>query len=256
MKAPSLTPNPAPWFGTDPKRPQEYRGLRVCADTHLHDQIFDLVTRILPSSRTGGPGPRLVADLGCGQGALAQRLSDQGYRVIAVDIEEHGFQASGAEFYPLNLDDAASRTTFADRWANQVDLVLAVEIIEHLRSPWNFLAFCHRLAQPKGHLIVTTPNVASWWSRLWFFIRGEPWGFGPESWYDPGHIHAFTHTELSHMLEECGFEVQAVYPAGNLPVIWAYNWKRLLASLLMLPLRPLMRGFKDGWVLCYHALKR
>ena len=65
-----------------------------------------------------------------------------------------------------------------------------------------------------------------------------------------------TSTEMRGMLRDNGFECLKVTPAGNLPVIWAYNWKRLLVSLAMLPLRIVMRGEKDGWVLCYHARPR
>jgi len=141
----------------------------------------------------------------------------------------------------------------ADACGRDPDLILAVEVIEHLQSPWHFLAACRRLSSNRTQLIVTTPNVGSWWSRLWFLLTGEPWGFSPESWTDPGHIHPLTETEMRGLLSANGFACKSVSLAGNLPIIWAYNWKRLLASLLMLPLRPLMRGEKDGWVLCYHA---
>jgi len=38
-----------------------------------------------------------------------------------------------------------------------------------------------------------------------------------------------------------------------LPVIWLYNWKRTLISLAMLPVYFIMRGYKDGWVLCFDT---
>jgi hypothetical protein len=55
------------------------------------------------------------------------------------------------------------------------------------------------------------------------------------------------------ILRDSGFETVAVIAAGHLPILWAYNWKRLLISLAMLPWRLVMRGQKDGWVLGYHA---
>ena len=56
-------------------------------------------------------------------------------------------------------------------------------------------------------------------------------------------------------LRENGLECLSLAVGGNLPIVWAYNWKRLLISIAMLPLRPIMRGEKDGWVLCYHVKK-
>lgn len=245
-----LGPPPAPWFGSDQKGPHYYGNLRAKTDTNLHEQLEAMVTRWVPLQPARRPR---VLDLGCGEGALAQRLHDLGYEVIALDLVADEFRASGPEFLAADLNDAAVVDRLVERFAGTVDLILVVEVIEHLRSPWAFLAACRRLASPQTHLLVTTPNVASWWSRFWFLRTGEFWGFNPESWTDPGHIHAVTHVEMQGLLRETGFVCQETLPAGCLPILWAYNWKRLLISLCMLPLRPLLRGPKDGWVLCYHA---
>lgn len=245
-------PNPAPWWGRDRKPAQFYQQLRMKTDTNLHIQLEAMIARWVPIDRQSGQRPR-VLDLGCGEGALAQRLFDLGYDVIGVDVEAGQFKASGPELIVADLNDPAVVDRLVERFQGSIDLILAVEVIEHLRCPWGFLAACRRLAGRQTHLLVTTPNVSSWWSRFWFLLAGEPWGFGPESWKDPGHIHALTATEMKGILNETGLKCQEVLAAGNLPVIWAYNWKRLLISLLMLSLRPLMRGHKDGWVLCYHV---
>jgi SAM-dependent methyltransferase len=248
-----LEPNPAPFFAWDRKTPQYYRSLRIGADTHLHEQIFSLIARVIPPENAGRQS--LVVDLGCGEGALAQRLWDAGYSVIGVDKQREAFRAWGPRFVFADFDRPEEAEGFLSEWMGKVDLVVAVEIIEHLRRPWEFVQLCHKLARPGGQLVVTTPNVASWWSRLWFLLRGELWGFGFESWHDPGHVHPFTYVELEKLLEEVGFRACGVYLGGCLPVIWGYNWKRFLASLALLPLRPLMGGFRDGWVLCIHAEK-
>ncbi len=222
-------------------------------DTHLHEQLETLIGQLVPPGVEGGEKP-LVIDLGCGAGAMAQRLFDLGYEVVAADRDRQTFAATGPRFVELDLDDQAAMDRFIEQHAGAARLVLAVEVIEHLHDPWRFLGNCRRLCNANTHLLITTPNVASWWSRLWYVIHGEPWGFGPESWHDPGHINPITATEMQGILRACGFGQVEVYPAGCMPVIWAYNWKRLLASLVMLPLRPVMRGHKDGWVLCFHAV--
>ncbi len=221
-------------------------------DTHLHEQLEAMIGQWVPVGESGGRRPR-VLDLGCGAGALSQRLFDLGYEVIGVDLAAGEYQARGPEFIAADLNDAAVVDGLVDRFSGSVDLILAVEVMEHLRSPWALLAACRRLASEQTHLLVSTPNVGSWWSRVWFFLTGDLWGFSPESWTAPGHIHAITVTEMRGMLRENGFVCEQIVAAGNLPVVWAYNWKRLLLSLLVFPLRPLMRGDKDGWVLCYHA---
>jgi len=232
--------------------PQYYQGLRMKTDTNLHTQLEAMIMRWVPAGGPSGRCPR-VLDLGCGQGALAQRLFELGYEVIGVDLNSGEFKATGPEFLAADLNDSAVVDRLVERFGGTIDLILVVEVIEHLRCPWDFLAACRRLASGHTHLLVTTPNVGSWWSRFWFLLTGDLWGFGGESWDDPGHIHAVTSTEMQGVLRANGFQCREVVAAGNLPKIWAYNWKRLLISLLMLPLRAVMRGYKDGWVLCYHA---
>jgi 2-polyprenyl-3-methyl-5-hydroxy-6-metoxy-1,4-benzoquinol methylase len=253
--------SPAPWLASDRKEPRYYNGLRIKADTGLHEQLEAIIGRLVPlppappdaaDEWNETPRPRII-DLGCGEGALAQRLHDLGYDVIAADIDQQSFQAVGPKFVPLDLHDAAAVERFVYQEGRDAALVLAVEVIEHLRDPWALLAACRRLCGADARLIVTTPNVASWWGRLWFLLTGQLWGFQPESWLDPGHINPLTETEMRGILADSGFRLLEVQPVGCLPVIWTYNWKRLLASLAMLPLRPLMRGPKDGWALCFVA---
>jgi 2-polyprenyl-3-methyl-5-hydroxy-6-metoxy-1,4-benzoquinol methylase len=247
-----LQPNPAPWFGADRKPRRDYQGLRMKTDTHVHEQLEGLISKLVPVEPGGSHRPK-VFDLGCGEGAFSQRLHDLGYEVTAADCDEEHFRAEGPTFTPIDFNDGAAVERFIQRHQDAPELVLAVEVIEHLNSPWDFIALCRELCSEQTHLVITTPNVASWWSRFWFFFTGDLWGFNPESWSDPGHIHPITPTEMRGMLRENGFECLEVMAAGNLPVIWTYNWKRLLVSLLVLPLRLVMRGEKDGWVLCYHA---
>jgi 2-polyprenyl-3-methyl-5-hydroxy-6-metoxy-1,4-benzoquinol methylase len=247
-----LTPNPAPWFGTDPKQPQKHKGLRMGTDTHLHEQLEGLVRRLVPVPRAEANKPQ-VLDLGCGEGAMSQRLHDLGYDVLAVDVNPAHFKADGPRFTAVDFNDRQSVERFVAECPGAPDLILAVEVVEHLHDPWDFLGLCRRLASDKTHLVLTTPNVTSWWSRFWFLLTGELWGFNPESWDEPGHVDPITPTEMRGLLRENGFQCVGVYAGGHLPIIWAYNAKRLLVSLLMLPLRLVMRGEKDGWVLCYHA---
>jgi SAM-dependent methyltransferase len=247
-----MSPPAAPWFGSDRKPPQFYRGLRIRADSNLHEQLQALITEVMPPAAFPGRRPRLL-DLGCGEGALAQRLVDLGYEVVAVDCDAARFQAQGPTFLCLDLNDPAALNQLVSEHRGTFDLILAVEVIEHLHSPWGLLDACRQLARADTQLIVTTPNVSSWWSRLWFFLTGDLWGFSPESLLDPGHISPLPVATMKGILEQNGWECQRVLAAGSLPIIWSYNWKRLLLSLALLPLRCLMRGEKDGWALCYHA---
>jgi hypothetical protein len=59
-----MSPPAAPWFGSDRKPPQFYRGLRIRADSNLHEQLQALIAEVMPPTAFPGRRPRLL-DLGC-----------------------------------------------------------------------------------------------------------------------------------------------------------------------------------------------
>lgn len=130
----------------------------------LNDIRLDTVHDVLKQL-----GARLVADLGCGEGKLLQRLAqDRSFtRLIGLDACARELEKAARR---LKLERAGARVeritllhgalTYRDaRWA-EVDAACLVEVIEHLdaeRLPaLEKVVFGH--ARPK-HVIVTTPNV-------------------------------------------------------------------------------------------------
>jgi 2-polyprenyl-3-methyl-5-hydroxy-6-metoxy-1,4-benzoquinol methylase len=119
-------------------------------------------------SRYAQPGTRAV-DLGAGPGAMCERLSSLGCQVLAVDrdpavyVGEHRFVAQD-----LDQADFASQLGVAS-----FDLVVAVEVIEHVEIPINFLRNIAQLLSPDGVAVITTPNVDSLPARLRFLLKGN-----------------------------------------------------------------------------------
>jgi 2-polyprenyl-3-methyl-5-hydroxy-6-metoxy-1,4-benzoquinol methylase len=132
-------------------------------------------------SRYARPGACAV-DLGAGPGAMCERLSSLGCQVLAVDRDQAVFEGKN-RFVAQDLDQAdfASRLGVAS-----FDLVVAVEVIEHVESPINFLRNIARLLSPDGVAVITTPNVDSLPARLKFLLKGSLRMMDKGS--DPTHI--------------------------------------------------------------------
>ena len=113
------------------------------------------------------PGGRAI-DLGAGSGALAVRLRDLGYEVIAVDMNSERYKAD-IPFIPLNLNNP----DFSPLENAAFDFVTAVEVIEHLESPITFLRHIRSLCKPGGMALITTPNMDNVPSRLRFLLTGK-----------------------------------------------------------------------------------
>lgn len=135
----------------------------------LNDYVYDLI-----------PRRGRVLDLGAGTGALTQRLHDAGRSVVAVDLDEEHW-AADVPLVPLDLDGDSVTTLDAP-----FDVILAVEVIEHLENPIAFLRNIAHLLTPSGTAIVTSPNVDSLPARLKFLLKGKLRALDEHG--DPTHI--------------------------------------------------------------------
>ncbi|HZC29658.1 MAG TPA: class I SAM-dependent methyltransferase [Gaiellaceae bacterium] len=138
----------------------------------------------------GGPDRR-VLDLGCRYGALTQAYR-AGNRVTGVDVDREALaQAAelGIETHWADLDE---RFPFGDA---AFDVVVAGELLEHVRDPQHIVGEARRVLCPGGRLIGSVPNAYRLKNRLRFLL-----GRAPES--DPTHLHMFSPSEVRGLLRD------------------------------------------------------
>jgi len=145
------------------------------ANAGLHDHLVAQAMRAKPARSA------TVLDIGCGTGALLRQLRQRGYANLSgVDIAPPE-DFDGIRFHARDLDQPG--LPFADQ---SIDLLLAVEIVEHLENPGLFLAEVRRLLAPDGCALITTPNVHSVEARLRFALLGQLKQF--DAIGDPTHV--------------------------------------------------------------------
>ncbi len=105
-------------------------------------------------------GLRLL-DIGCGGGLLSEPMCRLGFAVTAVDASERniGTASTHASAQGLEIDFRAS-TAEALEAAGEApfDVILNMEVIEHVADPGEYLRTCGRLLAPGGIMIVATLN--------------------------------------------------------------------------------------------------
>jgi O-antigen biosynthesis protein len=133
--------------------------------------------------------PASVLDAGCGSGygvaelGAAAAVIGVDASVEAIDYARGNFSRPGVHFLPA----VCEALPFADE---SFDLVLAFEVIEHLKRWEDFLAEARRVLRPAGVLLVSTPNK-SYYAEA----RGAA---GP----NPFHVREFDYAEFEGALRQ------------------------------------------------------
>jgi SAM-dependent methyltransferase len=140
----------------------------------------------------GGPGRR-VLDLGCRYGTLTQAYLE-GNRVAGVDVDRDALAEAaklGIETHWADLDEPFP-------FGNDVfDVVVAGELLEHVRDPEHIVSEGRRVLRPGGRFVGSVPNAFRLKNRMRFAL-GRP----PEA--DPTHLHMFRPDDVRTLLS--GFD--------------------------------------------------
>jgi 2-polyprenyl-3-methyl-5-hydroxy-6-metoxy-1,4-benzoquinol methylase len=156
--------------------------------------ILDMVVRALAQRQISG---QCIADVGCGRGDLYACVRARFSRYVGIDVVRYEDFPDGAEFCLLDLD--SGRIPLAEASA---DVVAAVEVIEHLENPRDFMRKLVRLAKPGGWVIVTTPNQLSLLSLLTLVVKQRFQAF--QDVHYPTHLTALLEVDLRRIAGECG----------------------------------------------------
>jgi SAM-dependent methyltransferase len=149
-------------------------------------RLLDLIERRFPVGR--------LLEVGCGHGLLLAEARVRGWKVTGLEL------SSSAAEYARQLDLEVREATieqagFADR---SFDAVIAVDLLEHVPEPREFVSRCARLLVPGGALLIATPDPESMVAQL----------FGKRWWgYIPSHLHLVPRRVIRELLQAEGLVI-------------------------------------------------
>jgi 2-polyprenyl-6-hydroxyphenyl methylase / 3-demethylubiquinone-9 3-methyltransferase len=104
-------------------------------------------------------GLRLL-DIGCGGGLLSEPMARLGADVVGADAAERNIPVAQvhAEQSGLKIDYRHTTAEALAEAGEQFDVVLNMEVVEHVASPIDYLTACRKLLKPGGLHICSTLN--------------------------------------------------------------------------------------------------
>jgi hypothetical protein len=124
------------------------------------------------------------------------------------------------EFYLRDLNEGLYGLPVADQ-----DIVLMLDVIEHLASPERFLDQLHESLShnPNIQIVISTANIGFIIPRLMLLI-GQ-FNYGKRGILDVTHTRLFTFSSFRRCLEQCGFDVVGMKAVpGPFPLALGDTW--------------------------------
>jgi len=134
-----------------------------------------------------------LLEVGAGVGGFVRVALARGWKVDATEISGSGLKMlreTGATVFTGDVGAAGYPE-------GMFDLVVSLEVLEHLPIPLDHLHELCRVTRPGGLLLLTTPNFNGL-SRRWLGIRWRV--------IDPEHLGYFTPLTLSRALYQVGYK--------------------------------------------------
>lgn len=124
-----------------------------------------------------------VVDIGCGAGLLAEPLARLGAAVTGIDPAPRNIEVAKAHSAQsgLAIDYRCATAEALGAEGGHFDIVLAMEVVEHVREPASFLRQAAALVRPGGLLFAATLNRTL--KSFAFAIVGAEYVLG---WTPPG----------------------------------------------------------------------
>lgn len=152
-------------------------------------------------------------DIGAGPGIFLSEAVKRGWHVRGVESASWAVKYGQASLGVSTLRQATI-ASLASEASDSVDVITALDVIEHLVDPEFLVQEVSRILRPRGVLVLTTPRFDSTLAR----VMGSRWYC-----IFPAHIHLFTKTSLSTLLGK--FHLTPVVDRSHtrylsLPYLW------------------------------------
>lgn len=149
-----------------------------------------------------------ILDIGCGNGSTLARIHNiyPDASILGIDINDNAIKNS-----VLNTEAIISHDLnkgLPDLPASPYDLILCLDIIEHLYDPARLLSDLKKTVSSSGCIIVSLPNLRYWQICYDLIIKGD-FKYEEQGLMDYTHIRWFTYQSAKRLFEDSGFIINS-----------------------------------------------
>jgi 2-polyprenyl-3-methyl-5-hydroxy-6-metoxy-1,4-benzoquinol methylase len=169
-----------------------------------------------------------VLEVGCAEGKHGALLLAEGVaaRVSGIEYEPKAASMAEAVLDTVHVGDA--QDVLPQLPAERYEAAAALDVLEHLRDPWQALTDLRNVLQPGGWVIASIPNVRFVAVVLNLLVRGR-FDYTDSGVLDRTHLRFFTRRSIEAMFSAAGFAEVRIVGLEHPNRRW---WVRVFARLL------------------------
>jgi len=154
---------------------------------------------------------KTVLDVGCGGGVFSESMAISGGDVTAIDLAEESLEVAKLHLYEsqLKIDYKKQNVEdFANENANSFDVIVCMEMLEHVPDPQSIVDACAKILKPGGWLFLSTINRSPQAMMLGIFVAEHVIGLVPKGTHHYNQL--IKPSELTKGIEKSGLTVKDI----------------------------------------------
>lgn len=165
-------------------------------------------TEIAPLLLSEKGRPLRALEIGCSEGHTLEWLKKTGRCSWAAGVEPyaklHPSVQSIDQFDKLDIEKE-----LPDIQPASIDLLLCLDVLEHLVNPWETIRRLDKFLKPGGQLIISVPNIRNYHVLTDLAFRGK-FSYSESGILDRTHLRFFTRDSAIELAESAGAKVSTV----------------------------------------------
>jgi 2-polyprenyl-3-methyl-5-hydroxy-6-metoxy-1,4-benzoquinol methylase len=131
-----------------------------------------------------------------------------------------------------NIIEGNIEVTIKDLSHQSYDLVLCLDVLEHLVDPWAVVQELYAILRPGGSIIISLPNVRNYCVVLPLLFNGT-WRYQKDGIMDRTHLRFFSRESAENLLTKNGFIIKNSVDNGLQPMRKLEVWKAILSKTFL-----------------------